>query len=277
MPCGSTPAPACSSIRTPEAQAVAKTSRVALVTGGGSGIGRAVALAFAATKAHVVVAGRREAEGRETARMIVEGGGQSFFVRTDVSREADVEAMVATTVERFGRLDFACNSAGVDGKLGPRVHEETVEDFDHVIGINLRGVWLCMKHEIRGMLAGAGGAIVNIASVNGVTATPGGAAYGASKAGVISLTRSAAVEYATDGVRVNAISAGFFQAPMLHRQFGRVGNGDSESGEETFRQLVPMKRIGHVDEVAAAAVWLCSDRASYITGHALAVDGGVLA
>ncbi len=256
---------------------MSNTSCVALVTGGGSGIGRAVAMAFSATGAHVVVAGRREAEGQETARMIEEGGGKAFFVKTDVSHEAEVKAMAAATVDRFGRLDFACNSAGVDGKLGPLVHEETAEDFDHVMRVNLRGVWLCMKHEIRSMLAGGGGAIVNIASVNGVTATPGGAAYGASKAGVISLTRSAAVEYATARVRVNAISAGFFQAPMLHRQFGRVGEGDPASGEATFRELVPMKRIGDPKEVAAAVVWLCSDAASYITGHALAVDGGVLA
>ncbi len=250
--------------------------KVAVVTGGGSGIGRATAVAFALAGARVVVAGRRRKEGEETVRLVEDAEGEALFVQTDVSRAKDVEALTARVLEAYGRLDYACNSAGIVEPEALLV-DGAEEDFDRTIGVNLKGVWLCMKYEIPAMRRGGGGAIVNISSLNAVKAAPTAPFYSASKAGVDSLTKSAALSYAKDGVRVNAIDAGAFRTPMLEGVLDRVSGGDVETTAAQYAAAIPLGRIGHPDEIARAVVWLCSDAASYITGHMLAVDGGLRA
>jgi NAD(P)-dependent dehydrogenase (short-subunit alcohol dehydrogenase family) len=250
--------------------------RVALVTGGGSGIGQAVARAFTQAGARVVVAGRRAAPGEETVRLIREVGGEALFVRTDVSRAAEVEALIARTLAAFGRLDYACNSAGIS-EAPALIAEQTEEDFDRTIGVNLKGVWLCMKYEIQAMLQGQGGSIVNISSLNAVKAVPTAPFYSASKAGIDSLTRAAALGYAKRGIRVNAIDAGAFRTPMLEKVLRRVGEGDPEVGAAQYDAAIPLGRIGRPEEIANTVVWLCSEAASYVTGHVMVVDGGLQA
>ncbi len=250
--------------------------KVAIITGGSSGIGRATALAFARAGARVVIAGRRREEGEGTVRAVAEAGGDALFVQTDASRAGDVEALVARTLDAYGRLDCACHSAGT-GEPEALLVDQVEEDFDRTIGVNLKGVWLCMKHEIPAMRQGDGGAIVNISSLNAVKAAPTAPFYSASKAGVDSLTKAAALGYAQDGIRVNAIDAGAFRTPMLEGVLNRVGGGDVEAAAAQYAAAIPLGRIGDPDEIARAVVWLCSDAASYITGHTLAVDGGLLA
>jgi len=250
--------------------------KVAVVTGGGSGIGRATALAFARAGARVAIAGRRVEPGEDVAREIKGIGGEALFVAMDVSRAREVAALVDATVRAFGRLDYACNSAGVEG-TSASVVEQTEEDFDTTIGVNLKGVWLCMKYQIPAMLEHGGGAIVTISSINAVKAVPTAPFYSASKAGVIALTKAAALGYAAAGVRVNAIDAGAFQTPMLQGVLDRVSGGQPDDAAAELAAMIPLGRIGRPEEIANAVVWLCSDAASYITGHALAVDGGILA
>jgi NAD(P)-dependent dehydrogenase (short-subunit alcohol dehydrogenase family) len=206
-------------------------------------------------------------------------GGEALFVRADVSRSADVEAMVQRAVEAFGRLDCAVNNAAVEGELTATA-DIGEEEFDEIMAINLKGVWLCLRQEIRQMLAQepAGGAIVNVSSVNGLGGVPRGAVYAASKAGVLALAKSAAQEYAQQGIRVNALVAGGFRTPMLGRVYERVGGPDpaaQEAVEAQFARLVPLGRTGRPEEAAEALLWLCSDAASYVTGHSLIVDGGL--
>ncbi len=250
--------------------------KVAVVTGGSSGIGRAAALAFARVGARVVIAGRRPEPGEEVVREIVAAGGEALFVPTDVSRAREVDALIDATVQVYGRLDYACNSAGT-GETSASIVEQTEEDFDATIGVNLKGVWLCMKYEIPAMLEHGGGAIVTISSINAVKAVPTAPFYSASKAGVIALTKAAALGYAAVGVRVNAIDAGAFQTPMLEGVLNRVSGGHPDDAAAGLAAMIPLGRIGRPEEIANAVVWLCSDAASYITGHALAVDGGILA
>ena len=250
--------------------------KVAVVTGGGSGIGRAAALAFARAGVRVVIAGRRPEPGEEVVHEIAANGGKALFVPTDVSRAHEVAALIDAAVQAFGRLDYACNSAGVEGTSASLV-EQTEEDFDQTVGVNLKGVWLCMKYQIPAMLEHGGGAIVNISSINAVKAVPTAPFYSASKAGVIALTKAAALGYASAGVRVNAIDAGAFQTPMLQGVLDRVSGGQPDDAAAALAAMIPLGRIGRPEEVANAVVWLCSDAASYITGHALAVDGGILA
>lgn len=250
--------------------------KVALVTGGGSGIGRAAALVFARAGARVVVAGRRRELLEETTHLIAEIVGDARAVPADVSKAADVEALVAATVSAYGRLDYACNSAGVESASATIV-DQTEENFDATIGVNLKGVWLCMKYQIPAMLRHGGGSIVNISSVNAVKVAPTASLYSASKAAVVALTKAAALEYARAGVRVNAIDAGAFQTSMLEGVLERAGGGDIAGAAAQYAALIPLGRIGRPEEIAEAVVWLCSDAASYITGHALAVDGGLLA
>jgi NAD(P)-dependent dehydrogenase (short-subunit alcohol dehydrogenase family) len=245
--------------------------KVALVTGGGSGIGRATAVAFAKAGAKVVIANRSVPAGEETARRITESGGWAVFVRTDVTKAADVETMVATTVQTFGRLDCAFNNAGATGS-GLRLADHTEEAFDHTVATNLKGVWLCMKYEILQMLRQGGGALVNCASVAGLIGGLVGIAYVASKFGVVGMSRAAAREYAKDGIRVNAVCPGVTRTAMVD-DFSR----DNPGWEDRVRATYPMGRIGTPEEVANAVVWLCSDGASFISGHALPVDGGRLA
>jgi NAD(P)-dependent dehydrogenase (short-subunit alcohol dehydrogenase family) len=247
------------------------TGKVALVTGAGSGIGRASALTFSREGAKVVVADVVIEGGEETVGMIKKAGGEALFVRADVSQAAEVEALINTAVATYGRLDCAHNNAGIAGKA-TTIADSTEESWDRTIAINLKGVWLCMKYEIPQMLKQGGGAIVNTASDAGLIGVRRGGAYVASKHGVVGLTKTAALEYAKAGIRVNAVCPGPIDTPMLQR------------GASRFPQVVekmvaaqPGGRLGRPEEIAEAAVWLCSEAASFVTGHALPVDGGYMA
>ena len=246
--------------------------KVVLVTGGTGGIGRAAAIAFGRAGARVVVAGRREPEGRETVRLIDQAGAQALFVQADVSRDADARAMVDATMAALGRLDAAFNNAGIEGQPG-LVHEQTEANFDRVMGINVKGMWLSMKYEIPAILESGGGAIVNNSSIIGLVGSHGMSIYSASKHAIIGLTKSAALEYAKQKIRVNAVAPGGVQTEMLDRV---TGGADSEYRAK-MAAMHPMGRVGTADEIAAAVVWLCSDAASFVTGHVLAADGGFTA
>lgn len=245
--------------------------RVALVTGGSAGIGRAAAVAFAKAGARVVVADTNADAAEGTMHLLRAFGGESLFVRTDVSQPTQVEALIAAVVEKLGRLDAAFNNAGIEGKRA-RTADSTDAEWDRVIGVNLTGVYLCMKHELRAMVRAGRGAIVNNASVAGQAGLSGHPAYVASKHGIIGLTRAAALEYAKAGIRVNAVCPGLIRTEMIDRLTGGI--------PEALAGLLatePVGRMGAPEEVAAAVVWLCSDEASFVTGHAMAVDGGYLA
>lgn len=248
-------------------------SKVALITGGTSGIGRATALAFAKENYRVVIAGRRETEGAALVREINALGGDALFVRTDVTRETDLAALIAQTLERFGRLDVAFNNAGVEGQFGLTVAEQTQEHFDRVFDANVRGVLFAMKHEVPALLRSGGGVIVNTASALGSVAMPGASVYVASKFAVVGLSKSAALEYASHGIRVNVVSPGPVQTEMLDRAFG-PGASD---GKQAMAAHVPVNRIGTAEEIAAAVVWLASPAASFVTGHDLLIDGAYTA
>jgi NAD(P)-dependent dehydrogenase (short-subunit alcohol dehydrogenase family) len=245
--------------------------KVALVTGAAAGIGRATALAFAQAGARVVVSDIQATGGEETVSLIKAADGDAIFVQTDVSRGADIAALVHTTLEHYGRLDYACNNAGIEGT--PAVTAEYPDEvWDRVIAVNLTGVWQCMKHEIPAMLK-HGGAIVNMSSILGTVAFASAAAYTAAKHGVIGLTKTAALEYAAQGLRINAVCPAFIVTPMLERG----GMLNDPAVRAAMENLHPIKRMGRPEEVAAAVVWLCSDEASFVTGHAMLVDGGYTA
>lgn len=244
--------------------------KVALVTGGSSGIGRATALLFAREGAKVVVADVEMEGGQETVRLIKEGDGEALFAKADVSQAAEVEALIQQTVAAYGRLDCAHNNAGIEGRFALTA-EYPEASWDRVISINLKGVWLCMKYEIPQMLKQGGGAIVNTASGAGLVGIAGGGGYVASKHGVVGLTKTAALECAKAGIRVNAVCPGFIQTPMVERITSRLGP------RYTLLDAQPIGRLGRPEEIAAAVVWLCSDAASFVTGHAMAIDGGYVA
>ena len=246
--------------------------KVALVTGAASGIGRASAIAFAASGAIVVLADVDEVGGHETLQQIQKSGAKALFVRTDVSREAQCKALVERTVETFSRLDVAFNNAGIMASYGEKLHESTEEDWDRLMSVNLKGVFLCMKHELRQMLAQGGGAIVNTASAVGVIGTANSVTYPVSKHGVVGLTRCAALQYARSGIRVNAVCPGLVETPITQRM------RDMEPGfDEKRANFVPMGRICSPDEIAQAVLWLASPAASYVTGTSMLVDGGWVA
>jgi len=247
------------------------SGKVAIVTGGTSGIGKEAAILFAEAGAKVVVAGRREAEGKETINRIHAAGGDGWFVKTDVSHAGQVQALVETTVHKFGRLDVAFNNAGIEGNTLP-ITEQPEADWDQTIAINLKGVWLCLKYEIQQMQKqGRGGAIVNMASVAGLIGAVGFGTYCASKHGVMGLTKSAALETAKDGIRINVVCPAVIETPMGERLFGEPKVWEHMVG------LHPIGRVGTPREVAEAVLWMCSDKASFMTGQSLVLDGGFLA
>ena len=246
--------------------------RVALVTGGSAGIGLATALAFAREGARVMIGSRDPDRGEAAVAQIRSTGGEARFLATDVGKPNDIVVLLEACLSHFGRLDCAFNNAGTggSGKLCADIDED---EFDLTMAVNLRGVWLCMKHEIRQMLSQGGGAIVNMSSVDGLAGSPNGSAYSASKHGVDGLTKSAAIEYGRDGIRINAICGGGFATEMLARGYGH----DLAWVERYRTPAVPLGRLGRPEECAQAAVWLCSDAASYVTGVCLPVEGGLLA
>jgi NAD(P)-dependent dehydrogenase (short-subunit alcohol dehydrogenase family) len=245
--------------------------KVALVTGGGSGIGRATALAFAREGAKVVVADVVAEGGEETVRLIKAAGGEAIFVKADVATAAEVEALVKKAVDTYGRLDCAFNNAGIEGEIG-QTADCTEENWDRVVDIDLKGVWLCMKYEIPQMLKQGSGAIVNTASVAGLVGFQGIPAYVAAKHGVNGLTKTAALEYAKSGIRVNAVCPGVIHTPMVERAFKA-----NPQMAESATAIEPVGRLGKPEEIAEAVVWLCSDAASFVTGLPMAVDGGLVA
>jgi NAD(P)-dependent dehydrogenase (short-subunit alcohol dehydrogenase family) len=246
------------------------TGKVVLITGGTSGIGRATAIAFAEQGANVVIAGRREAEGGESLALVQKAGGQGLFVRVDVNEESEIEAMVAKTLDRFGRLDFAFNNAGVGG-LGRATMTATADIYDQIMNINVRGVFFSMKHQIPAILQSGGGAIVNNASVLALRPSANSPIYSASKAAVVGLTKAAALEFASKGVRINAICPAIIETDLTEHL---------RSDEQTRAYLLsrhPVGRFGRSEEVAASVLYLCSPEASFITGVALPLDGGFAA
>lgn len=243
--------------------------KVALVTGGGSGIGRACALMLAQAGARVVVSDWAEQGGADTVSAIVAAGGRARFVRADVAAADQVEALVKSVLACYGRLDVAVNSAGIFGKIAPLV-EHDAADFERVIGINLKGVFLCMKYQIGAMLAQGAGAIVNIASIQGLVSGPGASIYSASKHGVIGLSKGAALDNARTGIRINVVCPGTIETPLATAYYTERGLPLPNDNPR-----IPMGRVGRPDEIASTVLFLCSEASSYITGVALPVDGAV--
>ncbi len=247
------------------------SGRVALVTGGAAGIGRATAQAFAGEGLQVVVADLDVAGGEGTVELIRAAGGDAVFVRCNVTNESDVQNLLAQAVNAYGRVDYAFNNAGIEIEKG-KLAEGSVDEFDAIMGVNVKGVWLCMKYQLPLMLAQGGGAIVNTASVAGLGAAPKMSIYAASKHAVIGLTKSAAIEYAKKNIRVNAVCPAVINTDMFRRAY------EADPKKADFAAAMhPVGRIGKVEEIASAVLYLCSDGAAFTTGHSLAVDGGVTA
>lgn len=244
--------------------------KVAIVTGGSSGIGRATAVALAKQGAKVTIAARRSKEGEETVRLIKEAGSDGIFVKTDVANENDVRSLVEKTVKQYNRLDYAFDNAGIEEMTTP-LADQTSNAFDQIVNVNVKGVWLSMKYEIPEMIKSVGGAIVNNSSVAGIMGFPQMAIYIASKHAVLGLTKSAALEYAKSGIRINAIAPGGVETEMADRV-----NENTPQWLETLTSMHPIGRIADPEEIATAVVWLLSEKASFVLGHTLLVDGGVV-
>src|SRR5262245_44801909 len=242
--------------------------KVALITGGNAGIGRATAIEFAKHGANVVISGRREKEGNAVIAEIKALGGEAIFVKTDVSKDGDVKAMIEQTLETFGRLDFAFNNAGVEETVTP-LPDQTEDTYDQIMDINVKGVWLSLKHEIPAMLKTGGGAIVNNSSIAGLVGFAMTAVYVASKHAVIGLTKAVAVEYAKQNVRVNAVAPGTIETRMFLDVTPEI--------KQLLESTTPIGRVGKPEEIAGTVIWLCSDSASFVTGQTLAIDGGYTA
>lgn len=242
--------------------------KVAFITGAGSGIGRATAIAFANKGSRVVIADFSETGAQETLKLIKDLGGEAMVMKCDVRSEDDIKLALDKTISTFGRLDFAFNNAGSEQKAGS-VADTSVEEWDRIMNINLRGVFLCMKHQLPLLKKQGGGVIVNTSSGAGVMGIKNGGAYTASKHGVIGLTKSAALDYAADNIRVNAVCPGYIDTSMMKRF-----TGDSEEGRQKVISEEPVGRMGRPEEIAATVLWLCSDLAAFVVGHALVVDGG---
>jgi NAD(P)-dependent dehydrogenase (short-subunit alcohol dehydrogenase family) len=241
--------------------------KAAIITGGSSGIGRAAAVALAKQGVKIAIAARRAKEGEETVRLVKEAGSEGIFVKTDVANENDVRSLVEKTVKQYNRLDYAFNNAGIEEKTTPLV-DQTSEVFDQIMNVNVKGVWLSMKYEIPEMIRTGGGAIVNTSSGAGVIGYPQMPIYIASKHAVLGLTKSAALEYAKSGIRINAIAPGVVETEMVERVDKQL--------IESLKSITPIGRIGDPQEIANAVVWLLSDKASFVLGHTLLVDGGVV-
>ena len=244
--------------------------KVAIVTGGSSGIGRATAIALAKQGVRISIAARRIDEGEETVRLVKEAGSDGMFVKTDVANEDDVRSLVENTIKTYGRLDYAFNNAGIEEIMTPFI-DQTTEKFDQIMNTNVRGVWLSMKYEIPQMIKSGGGAIVNNSSVAGIMGFPQMAIYIASKHAVLGLTKSAALEYAKSGIRINAIAPGGVETEMANRV-----NENNPQFLDYLTSMHPIGRIADPEEIANAVVWLLSEKASFVLGHTLLVDGGVV-
>jgi NAD(P)-dependent dehydrogenase (short-subunit alcohol dehydrogenase family) len=242
--------------------------KVAIITGGSSGIGQATAVALAKEGVRVVIAARRAKESEETLQLVKQAGSDGIFVKTDVANENDVKSLVEKTIKTYGRLDYAINNAGIEGELASLV-DQTSTVFDSVMNINVKGVWLSMKYQIPQMLKNGGGSIVNVSSAAGVIGFPQLSIYVASKHAVLGLTKSAALEYAKSGIRINALAPGAIETDMLQRTV----DGNPQLREK-FNSMTPIGHVGKPEEIANAVVWLLSDKASFVTGHTLLVDGG---
>jgi len=251
------------------------TGKTALITGAAAGIGRATALTFAAEGASVVASDVDDAGGKETVAMIEKEGGKAIYVSADVSKPTDVKTLIAKAVAAYGRIDCAVNNAGIEGKITPFA-DQPEDNFDAIIGVNLKGTYLCLQAEIAAMLKSGGGAIVNLSSIAGLIGFPGLSPYVASKHGVIGLTKNAALEYAKAGIRVNAVCPGGIDTRMLD-SLAEQATAGAQSSAEMMDPLHPMGRIGTPQEVADLIVWLCSPRAGFITGTAIPIDGGYVA
>ena len=247
------------------------SKKVALITGAASGIGRSTALAFAQEGAQVVVSDVAVEGGQETVQLIQDAGGEAHFVQADVSEENEVAVLVQTAVSHYGRLDFGINNAGI-GSSWKRLADYELAEWNRVIAINLSGVFHCMVHELKQMVQQGGGAIVNVASIAGLRGLANSAAYTASKHGVVGLTKAASLEYATQNIRINAVCPVFTRTPLVEALFDV-----NPTYEERIKLNIPMRRYGKPEEIAQAILWLCSAETSFMTGHALPLDGGTMA
>jgi len=246
------------------------SQKVAIITGASSGIGRATAIALAKDGVRVVIAARRANESKETLQLVKEAGGDGIFIKTDVAREDEVKKLVEITVEKYGKLDYAFNNAGIE-EMHTSFVDQTSAVFDNIMNINVKGIWLSMKYEIPQMLKNGGGSIVNTSSVAGVIGFAQMPIYSASKHAVLGLTKSSALEYAKSGIRINAVAPGGVETDMYERTVG-----DNKQVFQTIIAMHPIGRVGKPEEIANAVVWLLSDKASFVTGHTLLVDGGLV-